>query len=118
MEGGTLTRDETRSVMAGNITFGWKPIKDVMEMKGHDTIVLDILKSGRGELKISKKNIKDLHKVIFKKNRLKKPFLLASGKPPNEIINYKREKISFSLSGVVLELKTKRLGFHPVNDAL
>lgn len=105
MEGGTLTRDETRSVMVGNITVGGKPIKDVMEMKGHDTIVLDILKIGRGELKISEKRIKDIHKAIMHEETLEKTALIGEWKKtPNEIINYESEKISFSIPADVPEL--------------
>ena len=44
MEGNTLTMDETRSVMVGNLTVGGKPIKDVLEIKGHDGIIAEILK--------------------------------------------------------------------------
>jgi len=43
MEGGTLTREETRSVMVGNIDVNGKPYKDIAEMKGHDSEVNDVL---------------------------------------------------------------------------
>ena len=46
MEGNTLTREETRSVMIGNITVDNKPIKDILEIKGHDEIINTILKIG------------------------------------------------------------------------
>ena len=36
MEGNTLTEEETRSVMINNITLQGKPLKDILEMKGHD----------------------------------------------------------------------------------
>src|ERR1700743_2176064 len=65
MEGNTLTLDETKSVMIGNINVHNKPFKDVMEMKGHDEAVQTILKMGKGELNISQKRIKDLHKKIM-----------------------------------------------------
>ncbi|MGB1316484.1 MAG: hypothetical protein ACPG4Y_10715, partial [Chitinophagales bacterium] len=53
MEGGTLTKAETRSVMVQNIDIKGKPFKDVAEMQGHDSVVLDVLKIGKGELRIS-----------------------------------------------------------------
>lgn len=59
MEGGTLTREETRNVMVGLSIGGGKPLSDVMEMNGHDKAVLDILKVGRGEQCISEKRIKE-----------------------------------------------------------
>src|SRR5690554_3493545 len=65
MEGGTLTREETRSVMVGNITVDGKPMTDVMEMNGHDLVVREILKMGSGEVRISEKRIKDIHKAIL-----------------------------------------------------
>ncbi len=48
MEGNTLTIEETRSVMVGNLDVRQKPIKDVLEMKGHDEVISDILKIGKG----------------------------------------------------------------------
>lgn len=97
MEGGTLTRQETRSVMIGNVTVGGKPIKDVMEMKGHDNVVIDILKIGKGEIKISEKRIKDIHKAIMHEENPEQAKLIGDWKKePNEVINYKGEKISFA----------------------
>jgi len=97
MEGGTLTREETRSVMVGNIDVKGKPLKDVMEMNGHDKVVLDILKIGKGELRIAEKRIKDIHKAIMHEEDTSKVFQIGNWKSqPNEIINYKDEKISFT----------------------
>ena len=61
MEGNTLTKDETRSVMIGNITVEGKPIKDILEMKGHDEVINAIIKIGKGELNLSEKRIKEIH---------------------------------------------------------
>ena len=36
MEGNSLTKEETRSVMINNITVEGKPLKDVIEIRGHD----------------------------------------------------------------------------------
>lgn len=96
MEGGTLTRSETRSVMVGNVTIGGKPIKDVMEMKGHDNLVSDILKIGKGELRISEKRIKGIHKAIMHEEVDKQNLIGEWKKAANEVINYKNEKISFT----------------------
>ena len=104
MEGGTLTREETRSVMVGNVTVGGKPIKDVMEMKGHDDVISDILKIGKGELKISEKRIKDIHRAIMHEESPNTANLIGEWKRiPNEVINYKGEKISFALPDEVPE---------------
>lgn len=98
MEGGTLTQAETRSVMVGNIDVKGKPFKDVMEMNGHDRTVLDILKLGKGEQRISEKRIKAIHSAImFEDDPEKKKGIGEWKLTPNEIINYKNEKIDFAL---------------------
>lgn len=113
MEGGTLTREETRSVMVGNITVDGKPIKDVMEMNGHDAVVREILKMGKGEVRISEKRIKEIHKAILKETEdASKNKQIGKWKTaPNEIINYKGEKISFTapadVAGEMHELLNK-----------
>src|SRR5689334_8074347 len=61
MEGNSLTRQETRSVMVGNITVEGKPIKDVLEVKKHNEVISEIMKIGKGELNISEKKIKEIH---------------------------------------------------------
>ena len=38
MEGNTLTKPETRSIIIGNLDVYRKPIKDVFEINGHDII--------------------------------------------------------------------------------
>lgn len=64
-EGGTLTRQETRSVMIGNISVNEKPLKDIREMKGHDEAMTEIMRIGRGEATISEKRILEIHKTIL-----------------------------------------------------
>lgn len=97
IEGGTLTREETRSVMVGNITVGGKPIKDVIEMNGHDQVVLDILKIGKGQMRLSERKIKEIHKAIMYETDPKLIQLIGQWKKqPNHIINYQYEKIDFS----------------------
>jgi Fic family protein len=97
MEGGTLTRKETRSVMVGNIEVNGKPFRDVAEMAGHDKIVLEVLKMSKGELSISEKRIKEIHFAIMYEEDAKKAQKIGKWKTePNEIIGYKNEKIAFT----------------------
>lgn len=97
MEGNTLTMDETRSVMVGNITVEGKPIKDVLEMKGHDAIISDILKIGKSELNISESRIKDIHKGIMHEDNPEEKKKIGVWKTVNNyIINYKGERIDFT----------------------
>lgn len=97
MEGGTLTREETRSVMVGNIDVKGKPFKDVAEMTGHDRVVLEVLKMSKGEIPLSEKRIKEIHKAIMYEDNIEKAQQIGVWKKTaNEIINYKNEKITFT----------------------
>jgi len=96
MEGNTLTRQETRSVMVGIITVSGKPIRDIREMQGHDEIVSAILKMGKGELNISESRIRDIHKAIMYEPDPEKTKLIGQWKvQPNYIYNYKNERFDF-----------------------
>lgn len=98
IEGGTLTKAETRSVMVGNIDVKGKPLRDIMEMSGHDKLVIDVLKLSKGELTLAEKRIKDIHRAIMYEEDINKQTLQVGQwkNEDNEIINYKNEKISFT----------------------
>lgn len=97
MEGNTLTREETRSVMVGNIDVNGRPIKDLFEMKGHDDVILEILKIGKGEVRISEKRIKDIHKAIMYEEDSALKSSIGNWKSiPNHVINYKNEKFEYT----------------------
>lgn len=68
MEGNTLTEKETRSVMINNITLEGKPLKDVLQMKGHDEVISEILKIGKSEIRLLEKQIKEIHKAIMRED--------------------------------------------------
>jgi Fic family protein len=96
MEGNTLTIEETRSVMVGNLDVHQKPIKDVLEMKGHDEVISDILKIGKGELRLSEKRIKEIHSGIMHEEDPERKKKIGNWKPENnEIFNHKGEKYTF-----------------------
>lgn len=98
MEGNTLTIDETRSVMVGNLTVGGKPIKDVLEMKGHDEVIAAILKIGKGELRLSESRIRNIHKgIMHEEDKEKKKKIGVWKTEPNYIYNYKNERFDFAL---------------------
>ena len=110
MEGGTLTREETRSVMVNNIDIKGKPFKDVAEMKGHNAIVLEVLKMSKGDLRISENRIKEIHKAIMHEDETEKAKEIGKWKStPNEIINYQGEKFSFTSPSEVAEEVHKML---------
>lgn len=96
MEGNTLTMDETRSVMVGNLTVGGKPIKDVLEMKGHDEVIMEILKIRKGELRLSEQRIKEIHRgIMHEEDESKRPKIGMWKTEPNYIYNYKNERFDF-----------------------
>lgn len=97
IEGGTLTKPETRSVMIGNITVEGKPLKDIREMKGHDEVMQDILRIGTGEKRISEKRIKDIHKKIIVPETPEEEKEIGEWKQiGNHIFNYRLEKFEFT----------------------
>ena len=96
MEGNTLTMEETRSVMVGNLTVDGKPIKDVLEMRGHNEVVADILKIGKGELRVSEKRIRDIHiGIMHEEDKTQKHKIGIWKTDSNYVINYKGEKFEF-----------------------
>lgn len=97
IEGGTLTKPETRSVMIGNITVEGKPLKDIREMKGHDVVMQDILHIGHGEKRISEKRIKDIHRQIIVPETPEEEKEIGVWKQNgNHIFNYREEKFQFT----------------------
>ncbi|MBS1662778.1 MAG: Fic family protein [Bacteroidetes bacterium] len=96
MEGNTLTQDETRTVMVGNITVEGKPLQDIMEMSKHDEVITDIIRIGKGELNISEKRIKDIHTAIMYEEDAAKSKKIGQWKTEaNHLYNYRGEKFDF-----------------------
>ncbi len=104
IEGNTLTRRETRTIMVGNVTVEGKPIKDVLEMKQHDDLITSIIKMGKGELNISEKRIREIHTGIMHEEDPEKVKLIGQWKTqPNYLFNYKNERFDFVAPGEVKE---------------
>lgn len=102
MEGNTLTMDETRSVMIGNLTISGKPIGDVLEMNGHNEVIGEILRIGKGEVRISEARIREIHKgIMHEEDEAKKKKIGAWKTEPNYIYNYKNERFDFALPAEV-----------------
>jgi Fic family protein len=93
MEGGTLTFEETRSVMMAQLDIHGKPLRDVLEMRGHDEVIKNIQKVGRGEIRLTENKIKDIHKaIIFDDDDL----LGVLKNRNNYIYNYAGERFDFT----------------------
>jgi Fic family protein len=135
MEGNTLTIDETRSVMVGNINIENKPIKDLLEMNGHDKVITEILKIGKGELRLSEARIKEIHKgIMYEENEADKKKIGVWKTAKNHIINYKKERFDFvspsevpekihslldkTNAAIDLIIKNKKVAPHPLDVAL
>lgn len=104
MEGNTLTVAETRHVMAGVVGGAIKPMKDVLEVKGHDEVISDILRIGKAELRLSEKRIKEIHIAIMYEDNPQLKEKIGNWKTEaNEIINLKGEKYLFVLPEEVPE---------------
>jgi len=105
MEGNTLSLRETRSVMVGNLSVHGKPIKDLLEMKGHDEVIKDILEIGKGKLRLSEMRIKKIHRGIMHQESPEHKKEIGQWKlKPNHIINYKDEKFHFAEPSEVPDL--------------
>jgi Fic family protein len=93
MEGGTLSFEETRSVMMEQLEIHGKPLRDVMEMRGHDEVIKNIQKLGQGDLRLTENRIKDIHKaIIFGEDDLPGRFKNRD----NYIYNYAGERFDFT----------------------
>lgn len=97
IEGGTLTRRETRTIMVGQVDVHGKPLKDVLEMTQHDEVVQEIMAVGKGQKRLSESRIRQIHGAIMHEEDPEKRKLLGSWKTqPNEIFNHKGEKFEFT----------------------
>ncbi|MBX3101414.1 MAG: Fic family protein [Bacteroidetes bacterium] len=98
MEGNTLTREETLSVMRQNLEIYHKPLKDVLEMNGHDKVMQRILDATEGQLRITEKFIKELHTGIMSEpDDPEKAAQIGKWKTrENYLLNYKGERVDFT----------------------
>ncbi len=104
LEGSSLTKQETRTIMLGNVTVDGKPIKDVLEMQGHDEVVVKLLQMVGGELDLSEARIKEVHKAIVHEDDPKKKEWIGKWKTePNHLLNYRGERFDFTPPNEVAE---------------
>lgn len=104
MEGNSLTMQETRSIMVNNLTVGGKPLKDVLEMKGHDEIISEILQIGKAKIRLSEARIRKIHKGIMHEDaEIEKKKIGVWKLAPNYLYNYKGERFDFVAPDEVAE---------------
>jgi Fic family protein len=93
MEGNTLTKRETRTVMVGVIDINDKPIKDVIEIRNHNKVIITIMKIGKGELNVSEARIKEIHKgIMYEEDPEKLKYIGQWKNTDNYMINFQGER--------------------------
>lgn len=96
MEGNSLTKRETRTVMVGLVDVDDKPIKDIMEIRQHDAVISTIMKMGKGELNISETRIKQIHKgIMYEEDPEKLKYVGEWKNTDNYIYNTAGERFDF-----------------------
>ncbi|WP_439695585.1 Fic family protein [Mucilaginibacter sp. AW1-7] len=97
MEGNSLTKRETRTVMVNNLEVNGKPIKDVMEIRSHDKVITTIMKMGKGELNISESRIKEIHKgIMYEEDAEKLKYVGQWKSTDNYMLNFDGERYDFT----------------------
>lgn len=139
MEGNTLTKQETKKLLHYGLTAKGKPMRDHIEMQGHDKALKKLEGIVHKDLKLSESLIKDFHKMILaesvslaEKNVEINPgewkkhhnYLLSpTGEridfaPPNQVSDLMSELISWTNNHLYqAELnrhKKKKYALHPV----
>ncbi len=104
LEGNSLTKEETQSVMLNNITVEGKPLKDVLEIQGHDRVIKKIQQMASGEIKITENRIKEIHEGIMHEDDEEKKVGIGKWKRNNNyLLNYKGERMDFTPPENVVE---------------
>jgi Fic family protein len=66
IEGNTLTYGETKALLFWGITAGEKPIKDIIEMRGHDKVVQNIYEIVKEKNRpLTEQFIREMHEIIL-----------------------------------------------------
>lgn len=96
MEGNSLTKRETRTVMVGVVSVNDKPLKDIIEIKNHDQVISTIMKMGKGELNLSESRIKEIHKgIMYEEDPEKQKYVGQWKNINNYMFNINGERYDF-----------------------
>ena len=93
IEGNSLTFGETKSLLLHNITAQGKPLKDHLEITGHNEAIFELLDITRSNQPITESFVRNLHTLILKE-RHRVSAITPDGKPTTkwvEIGAYKTE---------------------------
>ncbi|HXB40681.1 MAG TPA: Fic family protein [Bacteroidia bacterium] len=101
IEGGTLTKEEIAQLTTDspyNMNFfPNRPRKDIYEMITHDKVVISLLSGEYNNERITENFIRGLHReLMYEPYDIKKRQSIGKWKKkPNEVINYRNEKMTF-----------------------
>lgn len=92
IEGNSLTYGETKTFILHGLTAEGKPLKDHLEIKGHNEVLLAIEEFTRGEHPLTEHAIKSLHQVILGKEPYQIPAQTPEGLPTHRWVTPGRYK--------------------------
>lgn len=94
IEGGSLSFGETKALLLFGITAAQKPLRDHIEMRGHNTAIDFLLGFARNAEPLTESTIRELHKVILGNEPFQAEARTADGQTTYRTITpgrYKRE---------------------------
>lgn len=97
IEGNSLDYGETKLLLLKNLTASGKPLKDHLEIKGHNEALKKLEALARKELAITEKLIKEFHQILLIDPFKDYPELLPGTYKdrPNYLYNYQGERVDF-----------------------
>lgn len=97
IEGNSLDYGDTRLLLLRNLTAEGKPLKDHLEMKGHDEALRKLEELARKDIKITENLIKEFHQILlidpFKEHQELLPGDYKNRE--NYLYNYEGERVDF-----------------------
>ena len=99
IEGSTLTESETRSFLMSGITAKGKPLRDYLEMRGHDRAVKYLFDVVRPEVAITESLLKEFHRLILVEPYRDEHAEFIPGEwkqSPNYLYNNDGERVDFA----------------------
>lgn len=94
IEGGELTFGETKALLLFGITAAQKPLKDHLEMKGHNEAINFLIEFARDEQPLTESMIRELHRLILGREPFRAEAETADGQRTSRTITpgrYKQE---------------------------
>ena len=93
IEGNSLTFGETKSLLLHNITAQGKPLKDHIEITGHNEAIDALVDLTRGDAPLTESFVRQLHKLILRE-RYQVDAITAEGAPTRRWIEVDQYKTS------------------------